>query len=252
MKQTMIVVALAGFVALAAGCNGDMGAPAKEIIATRGVLPAVIVKKAPPIDGTLRSRIWRKCPPLVLGEVMSEEIGQLRTTARVLFDATHLYVAWECIEPDTGSMKAEAAQRDDDAWNDDSAELFVSGDPREGYFHFAVNSKGVLQDWHIDPHGDQNLSWNSSAKAAATIEKDKRWIVTMSVPLKELGAYVGKNQTWPMNLNRTKPAGAQQWTESSWSAKGRSSYNDTEGWGKIVGVRVRRRGDGVTRTAEAP
>lgn len=251
MKRTMVVMFLAGCVVLAAGCNGEAG-PAKEIVATRGVLTAVMVKKAPPVDGTLKSPIWKACPPLKLGQVMSEEIGELKTTARMLFTETHLYVAWECLEADTGSLKAEAKQRDDDAWNDDSVELFISGDARVGYFHFAVNSQGVLQDWKIDPYETSDLSWNSSAKAAASVEKGKGWIVTLSVPLKELGAYVGKDQTWPMNLNRTKPLGPQQWTETSWSAKGRSSYNVVEGWGKVVGVAVRHRADGVTRKAEAP
>lgn len=251
MRRAIMLIAVAGLVA--AGCNHGEGiVPAREIVATRGVLTAVMVKKGPPIDGTLKSPIWQHCPPLVLGEVMSEEIGELKTTARVLFDAKNLYVAWECLEADTGSMKAEAVLRDDDAWNDDSVELFISGDPRVGVFHFAVNSKGVLQDWKVDPYGDNDLSWDSSAVAKASVEPSKRWIVTLSVPLKELGAYVGENQTWPMNLNRTKPAGEQQWTESSWSSEGRSSYNDSSGWGKIVGVTIRRRADGVTRTAEPP
>jgi len=250
MKRTIILMAVAGL--LATGCDKGDGGPARQITATRGVLPAVIVKKGPPIDGTLKSAIWLKCPPLVLGQCQSEEIGELKATARVLFDPTHLYVAWECLQADTAGMKAEATERDDDVWNDDSAEIFISGDPRVGTFHFAVNSRGVLQDWKIDPYGEQDLTWNSTAVVKSSIETNKGWIVTMSVPLKELGAYVGENQTWPMNLNRTKPLAASGWTESSWSAAGRSKYGDATGWGKITGVRIPRRADGVTRTAEAP
>ena len=247
MKGSVILMVLACVVV--AGC--DSGQPAQQITATRGVVPAVIVKQGPPIDGTMNSAIWKKCPPLEFGPCPGEEVA-LKTTARVLFDATRLYVAWECIEDDTASMKAEAAERDDNAWNDDSVELFISGGPRVGSFHFAVNSEGVLQDWKISPDGAADLSWDSSAVVRTSMERNKRWIVTMSVPLKELGAYVGEGQTWPMNLNRTKPAGPQQWIESSWSDKGLSTYGRQEGWGKIVGVRIPRRADGVTRTAEAP
>jgi len=248
MKRAMMLLIVAGL--LMAGChNGAYSGP--ELSATRGVVPAVIVKKGPKIDGTLKSPLWKKCPPLVLGEVMSDQVGELKTTAWVLFDATHLYVAWECLEPDTSSLKADATQRDDDAWNDDSVELFICADPRVGAFHFAINSNGVLQDWKIDEYGENDLSWNSSAVVRASVEKNKRWIVTMKVPLRELGAYVGENQTWAMNLNRTKPADGS-WIESSWSAKGRSDYNDSDGWGKIVGVRIPRRSDGVTRTAKPP
>ncbi len=249
MRQALILMVVA--VLVVAGCNGGAG-PAEPLTATRGVAPYVKVKTAPPIDGTLNSPIWQSCPPLVLGQCQSQEIGPLKTTARVLFDDRNLYVAWDCAEADTASLKAEAAQRDEDAWNDDSVELFISGDPRQGAFHFAINSKGVLQDWKIDPDGAADLSWNSTAKFAATVVPNRRWIVTLSVPLKELGAYVGEGQTWPMNLNRTKPAGERVWTESSWSADGRSKYGVAEGWGKIVGVRVPYRLDGVTRKAEPP
>ena len=109
----------------------------------------------------------------------------------------------------------------------------------------------MLQDWKIS-EGQADLSWNSSATVKVLVEQNRRWTVTMSVPLKELGAYVGENQTWAMNLNRTKPVGPRQWAESSWSAEGRSKYTDPDGWGKIVGVRIVHRADGVTRTDQPP
>jgi hypothetical protein len=60
----------------------------------------------------------------------------------------------------------------------------------------------------------------------------------MSVPLKDLGAKPGKDQTWQMNLNRTKPTGDPEGIESSWSSQGRSTYHDTEGWGKLTAVNI--------------
>jgi hypothetical protein len=246
MRRTILAIAVGAV--LAAGCGEATTQPV--LTATRGAVQAVIVSTPPRADGTLNCPIWQKCPPLVLGRCQSQETSPLKTTARVLFDATNLYVAWECIEPDTSALKVEAKARDEDAWNDDSVELFISADPREGHRHFAVNSQGVLQDWKGSPEGDEDLSWNSSATVKTSIEKNKRWIVTLSVPLKELGAYVGAGQTWSLNLNRTKPLGERQWTESSWSAEGRSKYTDSAGWGKITGVNIPRRADGVTRMAE--
>ena len=253
MNRTMILLSIVWLLAAAAGCqNGELGGPA-EVAATRGTVGAVIVRKGPAIDGTLASPLWQKCPALVLGKVMSQELGELKTTARVLFDGTHLYVAWDCTEPDTGSIKAAVKDRDGSVWNDDSVELFITGDPRVGWFHFTINAVGTLLDARTTPgENREDSSWNSSAVASARVEKDKRWTVTLSVPLKELGAYVGEGQTWAMNLNRTRPLGSNQWQESSWSATGRSRYRDSAGWGKIVGVRIPRRADGVTRTAQPP
>ena len=98
MKQIMILVVVAGSLA-AAGCReGDLGA-AQKVTATRGRVGAVMVKKGPAIDGTLKSPYWQACPPLRLGKVTSEEIGELKSTARVLFDETHLYVGCTAAAP---------------------------------------------------------------------------------------------------------------------------------------------------------
>ena len=80
---------------------------------------AVIVEKGPPIDGTLDSPIWGKCPPLVLGECTSDKPGAMKTTARVLFDATKLYAAWVCHETDMGSIRQNVTERDGQVWQDD-------------------------------------------------------------------------------------------------------------------------------------
>ena len=165
MKQVMVLVIVAGFLA-AAGCQeSDLGA-AQKVTATRGRVGAVMVKKGPAIDGTLTSPIWQACPPLRLGMVSTGASGELETTARVLFDPTHLYVAWDCAEPDTGSIIATVRQRDGTVWNDDSVELFITGDPRLGAYHFVVNSLGTLLDAHIAPGEDRgNDAWDSTAVA---------------------------------------------------------------------------------------
>jgi hypothetical protein len=219
---------------LVAGCaDPRIGTPPPDAVATRGVVSYIHVPQAPPVDGKLASPVWMTCPELKLGQPMSDEIGDLKATARVVFTDTHLYVAWECLEPDTSGLKTEAVDRDDDAWNDDSVELFIAPGPDADGYHFAVNSKGVLQDWR---EGD--LYWDSGARAAATVEANQRWVVTLAVPLKDLAPTVGAGQTWPMNLNRTKPLGFESWIETSWSAAGRADYNDRSGWGKIVGVDI--------------
>jgi hypothetical protein len=253
MKRAIVVAMVAGSLVVAAGCGNGGWAGPQEIVAKRGVVSAVRVAKGPVIDGTLQSKVWQKCPPLELGKCLSSEIGALKTHGRVLFDPTHLYVAFECFEPDTSKLKTAVTQRDGTVWNDDYVDLFVTGDPRTGSYHFLVNPVGTLLDARTGPDdSSEDTSWNSSAVVKTSTEKNKRWIVTLSVPLKELGARVGEDQTWPMNLNRTRPLGSNQFEESSWSPTGGSQYRDPAGWGKIIGVRIVSRPDGVTRTVEPP
>ena len=233
MKRTMTLVAVASCVAILAGCQ-DM---AQNLTATRAEAPLAKVRSGPRIDGKI-SGAWLKAPPLVLGNVMSDDVGALKTTAYVLTDGKNLYVAWECMEPDTGSIVADAVERDGQVWNDDSVELFITPDVSKGYYQFAVNSKGTLMDGKHTVGDTSDNSWDSSAQVKASVVTNAKWVVTMSIPLKELGVAPGKGQTWQMNLNRTKPSGDRAWVESSWSAKGRSAYHDAEGWGKLTAVDI--------------
>ena len=230
MKPTAVVTWILASCVLARG--------AAPVEAQRGRVSATIVEKGPPIDGTLASPVWRRCPPLELGECTSERPGPLKTTARVLFDAARLYVAFECAEPDTAGLRQDVTERDGRVWQEDCVEVFVTGDPRQGYFHFAVNPRGALMDARTRGRARDDTSWNSSAVVKVTVNKNKSWIVTMSVPLAELGAKPGEDQTWLLNLNRTRPLGGSQWAESSWSRNGRSDYHDSTGWGKLTRVNV--------------
>jgi len=256
MKRELLCMLLAG--AMTAGCGGQgtnrqVAEAAPAVQAQRGLMQAAIVEKGPPIDGTLESPIWQKCPPLTLGECTTERPGPMKTTARVLFDATHLYVAWQCEEPDTAGLKQDADQRDGDVWKDDSVELFVTGDSRRGYFHFAINPRGTLYDARSSSSKRDDTSYDADAVVKTSIEPGKQWTATLSVPLNELAAYVGDDQTWVVNLNRTRPARGQLGlTEWSWAVMGSNDYHQVLDYGQIKGVNIPKRDDGVTRTATKP
>jgi hypothetical protein len=218
-----------------AGCS-QVVQPAD--VAKRGELSAVIVSKGPAIDGTLNDPIWQACPPLALGECQSDQIGELKSTARVLFDAKNLYVAFECVEKDTSTLKTAVTGRDANLWGNDHVDVFVRPQGSQQNYHFIVACNGELMDATGTSRDDTDTSWNSTAVVKAKVNKDKNWIVTMSVPLAEVGAKSGENQTWLLNLNRTRPLGGDQWVETSWSPKGMSNYHDSSGWGKITRVRI--------------
>ena len=236
MKRASILLVLAVFVA--AGCgNGLVGPEVKS--ATRGAVGAVMVSKGPAIDGTLKSPLWKLCPELKLGKTESDDIGDLKTVARVLFDSKNMYLAFDCAEKDTGALVADGAVQDDPVWQDDSVEIFVAPDINKGYCQIAVNSKGVVMDAQSRAGEEPDSTWDAKAVAKASVVKNQRWIVTIAIPLKSLGATAGKDLTWTLNLNRTKPLGDNNFVESTWSAQGRSSYHDSSGWGKVTGLTVR-------------
>jgi hypothetical protein len=216
----------------------------------RGEMKAVMVEKGPAVDGTLNDPLWKKCPPIELGEATSSKPAFLRTTARVLFGPTHLYLAVECEEPDTEGMTAKVTERDGSVWGDDSIELFVTGDPRERYYQFIFNSAGVMMDGSFKRGAHTDRSWNSSAVVKATVQRNKRWTVTAAIPLKELSAYVGDDLDWTLNINRNrKGAPGRQRGMFAWSIMESTDWKAVNDYGVIEGVRIPKRPDGVTRVA---
>jgi len=244
MKHVAIAAACLAVVALAAA-----GAEKVE----RGKMSAVTVEKPPAVDGTLEDPVWAKCPPMPLGQCTADRPWPLETTARVLFDPTTLYVGFRCAETDTDALKAGTTERDGDVWKDDSVELFVTGDIRTGYYHFAVNPKGVFMDARTVGGNRDDKSYNADVKVKASVQKGKGWTVTLAVPLKDLGAYVGKDQAWVINLYRTRPArGGKGMMEWAWSVMASNDYHSVADFGRITGVNVPERKDGVTRHAAGP
>ncbi|MFM9009668.1 MAG: hypothetical protein ACKON8_02000, partial [Planctomycetota bacterium] len=215
--------------------------PAEAEPPVRGEADAVMVDEAPKLDGTLDDPQWQKCPPLVLGACDKDQPLEPATEARVLFGPKAVYVGVSCAEPDTAGLSAKVRDRDGEVWADDAVEIHISGDPRLGDYQFILNPAGALYDAR-----DKEAAWNSSAEAAAAVVDGKRWTATLAIPLAEVGAYVGENQPWVLNICRSRPRGGL-W---SWSVLGECDFHRTADFGRITGVRVPRRVDGVTREAD--
>lgn len=223
--------------------RAEEGIRAVPAMATRGRAQAVIVDQAPSHDGSLRDSLWHRCPRLLLGACTSSEELTPATWAHVLFDATHVHIGIYCEEPDTQAMVVRASRRDEDVWQDDSVEVFIRADPDKPYRHFAINPKGILYDaLALDPQ------WNSSAEAHATVEPGRSWTATLRIPMKDLDAYVGEQQTWRLNITRSRqPRDGQPLWESSWAILSSTRFHSPEEFGVVSNVAVPHREDGVTR-----
>ena len=200
-----------------------------------------MVAEGPRIDGTLDDPLWQKCPPLVLGACGGDGPMEPHTEARVLFGPTKVFIAVACDEPDTPKLVANVKNRDGDVWADDNVEVHVSGDHRVADHQFIVNPAGTLYDSR-----DKDPAWNSTATVAVTVAPGKRWVATLAIPLAEVGAYVGENQPWVLNVNRFRPDG-RVW---SWAVLAECDFHRRRDFGLVTGVNVPRRDDGVTRMAE--
>ncbi len=221
----------------------------------RGEAKAVMVAKGPAVDGTLNDPLWQKAAALTLGDVTSTKPAVPATTARLLWSPTHLYLGVECAEPDTDGIVTETTERDGPAYAGDGVEFFVTGDPRVNWYQFVVNAKGALFDATFKGSGQHtsvDKSWNSTAVARTAIEKNRRWTVTLAIPLNEISSYVGKNQPWTMNICRNRSGrGGGKATYMSWAVLPSVDYHMVSDFGLVEGVDIPERADGVTRQVAA-
>ena len=194
------VTAAAG--AWAQGSTGAISSPTIE---------AVKATKPPLIDGGVAEDEWQAAPPVadfIQFEPQRGERSQLRTEARVLYDAGHLYVAFRAW--DAEPITAQLTQRDAELLRDDAVVVVVdsTNDRRSGYY-FITNALGTQADGRISDDG-RNLElsfWSGPL--------DNQWRVSEAGRLTQLSvpAPVDRIQVVPYAL-----AQAQDGVPPNWDA----------------------------------
>jgi len=172
--------------------------------------------KQPLIDGQLDDDLWKSKPTITrLIPRQADGYAPVKTEAWLSYDDSFLYVAARCYEPLLRDVLSDVVERDGDVLEDDSIEIaFDTNNDKKSFYHFAVNSKGVLYDARQD-----NAKWNSTARVATSQEEDA-WIVEMAIPLKELDADLAAHKTWGLQMARHRPKmderKSYQWSPTFW------------------------------------
>lgn len=199
------------------GWSASVSAQDSNDLTSRRIVFAAVPRAsaAPQIDGDLSDACWsqaREIPGFQLTAGDRSRPAQFKTTARLLFDDQHLYVAFECEEPDPAGLKSTATLHDDPRMEyDDRVEVFldVNHDHRH-YWELAVNPAGVQFDQaaFYRLHGsrtcdffpEQNLFWRARTKIGAD-----RWTAEIAIDLTSLGLErIEEGTTWGLNLARVR------------------------------------------------
>lgn len=178
----------------------------------------------PVLDGLLNDACWQKGTLLTNFILTAGESGKLakyQTKAYLLYDDTHLYVAFQCFEPDVGSMKTTSKMWDDlDILYDDRVEIFLDiNHDHRSYYELAVNSAGIQFDQvgfnrlqgsktcDMDP--SKNVFWR-----ARTSIGEKEWIAEIGIDVTSLGVQkIEEGMTWGLNLTRVRQPDAEKGDE---------------------------------------
>lgn len=144
------------------------------------------------IDGRLDEPSWGLCASMGDNFVLCD--GQLTghppTVAKMMWDDRNLYLAVKCQDQDLFATKPE---RDDDLWEEDVVELFITvpNDPKY-FIELEVSPMGTLMDiFNLRPYGGvinwDCPRWKCAVLAEGTLQDrtdvDKGWTVEMALPL---------------------------------------------------------------------
>ena len=205
-------------------------------------VPAIVCHRAEgkvEIDGHLTEPCWRRAAWATGFSLLgSGEPARAQTLFAVLYDDRRLYVAVECMEPNTEGLVVRHRERDSQVWLDDAVEIFV--DPRHShrsYFQFVVNAAGAKFDCEGRRMNgiSTDHSWNGAWTAATSVGKGA-WIVELCIPLSTLG--VGRPSPWAIfgfNVCRDRQPGGKgkafEW--SSWAPMTKG-FHEPENFGHLL------------------
>lgn len=170
---------------------------------------AVRTQSPPQIDGVLDDACWAACEPLTdYARDNVDELDPRKTIARICYDESFLYFAFECEEEDIANMRLNNSGWAL-PWADDSIEIFLKPDPQGKYFQYGANVRGAN---NIKAPQDQ-----SDMVMAKGTQGENAYYIEARIPWKNFGLEgpcVGKGLALNMTRNRYRESGK---INSSWS-----------------------------------
>lgn len=143
-----------------------------------------VVATAPVCDGDLSDEVWRQAARLEDFTLMDGSgPPSQQTRVVVCADATHLYLAAECLEENVPQMIARVTRDGGPVWEDDCLEVFVDHTlQRTSFAQIVINSLGKVYAKH-----PADKSWQPSLLRGVKVEPEKsRWTVELGLPLEDL------------------------------------------------------------------
>ncbi|MDY7108986.1 MAG: DUF5916 domain-containing protein [Planctomycetota bacterium] len=193
----------------AAGGDGSLprdGTP--EARASRwGEFPAlglVRIDEPPIIDGVPDEPVWRDAPIIDdFRQVEPVEGGapSQRTEVRLLYDHTHLYVSFRCLDGEPDRIVVTEMKRDGSLGSDDFIRFIIGPffDRRNGYL-FEMNALGARGDGLVEDNDDVRRDWDGIWTGRASID-ETGWAVEAAIPFETL-SFNPNTTRWSFNAMR--------------------------------------------------
>jgi len=218
--------------AAAADKSGRVRAGTLAFAPRPGSLKRLVVKKvaAPPVvDGVLDDAAWTGAADTgAFEDTMRGGETSPRTSARLVWHESGLYVAFDCEDSDVHSSYLN---RDDPIYKEEAVEVFLDadGDGQE-YVELQSNPGGVIFDSFLPGYRKNQNGWTSGMVVATHVDgtynvpgdTDRGWTVEMMIPWEAAMDAPHRpplpGDVWRANLFRLEmPAGATANYGGAWS-----------------------------------
>jgi hypothetical protein len=191
------------------------GQPAFNRLREEYQIQALRTGRAPEIDGILDDEVWRTAPMIdrfTQQEPVNGQPATERTEVRILYDASHLYIAVHAFDSAPDHIIATEMRRDSDRlFDEDNFEVILDTfrDSRSGYM-FVTNPLGAKLEQQVFEEGggntrgtasNVNRDWNGVWDAAARRTSDG-WIAEIAIPMVTVRSPDVAVQTWGINFMR--------------------------------------------------
>lgn len=169
----------------------------REIVVAPAATPVVV-------DGELTDAAWTTAVPtegFVQSEPNTGQPATERTTVRMVFDGSTLFIGAMCYDSDAAGLVVKDLRKDFALTGQDTFEVVIDsfGDKRNGFL-FATNPAGARADQQITNEGrDVNASWDG-VWTVRTQRTAEGWTVEMAIPLTALRFEPGGE--WGINFSR--------------------------------------------------
>ena len=202
---------------VAASCCALLASAAQPADPAAPPVPPPVMKAARidqdfKLDGTLANAAWKKAEPVRIERRLHDAAPrpELSTTARCLWSANYLYLAFECPFTKLTVFDPPSPTERLGLWDRDVVEAFIGSDLERitRYAEFEVAPTNERLDVKLDLP-DKDFPWDSRFESAVTInEKTHIWRAELRIPLRALAGQPPVAGTrWRLNLYRHDRAG---------------------------------------------
>jgi hypothetical protein len=205
--------------------------------------PAVIAATPVPsatairLDGEFTETIWERVPVVSdfrQREPKDGEAATFRTDVKVVYDATHIYIAVFAHDPEPSRIVGMRTRRDSESPSDWIRVFIDSFHDRRSAFEFGVNPAGVKRDVAWSNDSNEDSGWDAVWDVSVSQSSDG-WRAEFRIPFSQLRFRRAENATFGFAVARQ--IGRLNETDT-WPLLSKSASGVVSSFGDLTGLQL--------------